>query len=109
MRMSSMGEPSPKARHVDRLIAVDATEQRDLLKPWQANSNGMDGPCGGVPEKPDDQVANLLLEAAGTAIGRGQVQRGVNILQLVVRDYRESQEAALARAALDQLAKGKCR
>lgn len=104
-----MGEMSPKAGHVDKLVGVAAAEQRDVLKLWQATSNGMDGPRGGVPEKPDDPVANLLVEAAGVAIGRGQVQHGVTILQLVVRDYRRSQEAALARAALDQLAKGRIR
>lgn len=104
-----MSEPSPKSGHAERLVDIDAAEQRDVLKLWQATSNGMDGPRGSVPEKPDDPVANLLVEAAGVAIGRGQVQRGVNILQLVVRDYRESQEAALARAALDQLAKGRSR
>jgi hypothetical protein len=42
----------------------------------KAADDGMDGPRGGIPEKPDDPVAHLLLEAAGKAIGRGQVQRG---------------------------------
>ena len=35
----------------------------------------------------------------------GDLQRGVNILRLVVRDYRESQEAAFARTVLDRLAR----
>ena len=64
----------------------------------------MDGPRGLLPDKPDDPVAHTLLEAAGTAIERGEWQRGINILNLVVRDYRQSQEAACARTVIDRLA-----
>jgi hypothetical protein len=35
---------------------------------------------------------------------RGDWQRGVNILRLVVKDYRQSQEAACARSVIDRLA-----
>jgi hypothetical protein len=38
-------------------------------------------------------VAYKLLDAAGDAMGRGDWQKGVNILRLVVKDYRHSQEA----------------
>src|SRR4051812_30806424 len=94
-----------KLQHQVKLQRIPPAEERDILKQWRRIEDGMDGPRGGVPATPDDPVANLLLEAAGQAIGHGQVQKGVNILKLVVRDYRESQEAALARSALDQLAK----
>lgn len=84
------------------LEKISARKQREVLKRWAA-SDGMDGPRGGVPETPDDPVAHLLVEAAGQAIARGQARQGVAILKLVVSEYRESQEAALARAALDHL------
>jgi hypothetical protein len=99
----------PQARDNGRLMPVDPAAKREVLELWKLADDGMNGPRGGVPEKPDDPVANLLLEAAGQAIQRGQVQRGVTILKLVVKDYRQSQEAALARAALDQLAKSRGR
>lgn len=64
----------------------------------------MDGERGGLPERPDDPVAYKLLDAAGDAFGQGRWQQGVNILRLVVRDYRHSQEAACARQVIDRLA-----
>ncbi len=69
----------------------------------------MDGPRGLLPGQPDDPVAHTLLAAAGMAIGQGDRQRGVNILKLVVRDYRQSQEAACAPQHLDHLAAGRGR
>jgi hypothetical protein len=65
---------------------------------------------GKVP--PQDESSGLvrrswacrkLLDAAGTAMNRGDWQRGVNILKPVIRDYRQSQEAACARSVMDQL------
>lgn len=78
-------------------------EGREGLRLWQRHVSGMDGPRGGVPERPDDPVAYKLVDAAGDAIGRGNWQQGVNILRLVVKDYRQSQEAALARRVIDRL------
>ena len=62
-----------------------------------------------MPERADDAVAYKLLDAAGDAIGRGDVRKGVNILTLVTRDYRHSQEAAFARTVLDRLEHGRGR
>ncbi|WP_076351868.1 hypothetical protein [Paludisphaera borealis] len=98
-----------EARPGGRLETLGQAEEREVLKAWKSAGDGMDGPRSGVPATPDDQVAHQLVEAAGQAIERGQKQKGINILKLVVRDYRESKEAALARAALDQLEKGKGR
>jgi hypothetical protein len=60
-----------------------------------------------MPKRPDDAVAYKLLDAAGDAMERGDWQRGVNILRLVVRDYRQSQEAACAHTVIDRLAESK--
>src|SRR5262245_17706939 len=98
-------EPGPKDGDPGPLWPVNADEQHEILNRWRAAGNGMDGPRGGVPSKPDDPVAYTLLEAADQVMSLGDLQRGVNILRLVVRDYRESQEAALARTVLDRLAR----
>lgn len=79
-------------------------EERDALRLWRLADDGMNGPRSSVvPQRPDDMVAYRLLEAADSAMVRGDWQRGVNILRLVVRDYRQSQEAAVARSVIDNL------
>ena len=79
-------------------------DEREVLRSWQMMDDGLNGPRGLLPDRSDDQVAHKLLDAAGDAMNRGDWQRGVNILKLVVRDYRHSQEAACARSAIDRLA-----
>lgn len=87
-----------------RLTHPDDAEQWEVMRLWQRAESGMDGERAGLPDKPDDPVAYKLLDAAGDAMGRGDWQRGVNILRLVVKDYRQSQEAACARTVIDRLA-----
>jgi hypothetical protein len=87
-----------------KLTERSPAENQEVLKLWRQADSGMDGPRGLLPDKPDDLVAHKLLEAANTAMERGEWQRGVNILKLVVRDYRQSQEAACARTVIDRLA-----
>ncbi len=60
----------------------------------------MDGPRGLLPEQPDNPVAYKLLEAAGEAMERGEWKGGLTILRLVVKEYRESKEAACARGSV---------
>lgn len=93
-------DEEPKA---DTLTHPDAAEQRGVMRMWQRAESGMDGERGQLPEQLNDPVAYKLLEAAGDAMERGDWQRGVNILRLVVRDYRQSQEAACARTVIDRL------
>jgi hypothetical protein len=100
--MSSM---SKKPSGSGRLIRPTAAEQRHVMDLWRLADSGMEGPRSSVvPDPPDDPVAYKLLEAADAAMERGDWRRGVNILKLVVRDYRQSREAALARQAIDELA-----
>jgi hypothetical protein len=87
-----------------RLIQPTADEQREAMRQWRRLESGMDGKRGELPEKPDDAVAYKLLDAAGDAMERGHWQQGINILRLVVKDYRQSQEAACARRVIDRLA-----
>jgi hypothetical protein len=95
--------PEEPAGEVKLSRSTDA-EQREALRLWRLTDDGMDGPRSSVvAERPDDPVAYKLLEAADAAMSRGDWQRGLNILRLVVRDYRRSQEAALARSAIDHL------
>jgi hypothetical protein len=96
----------PKSPREVKLTRPTAAEEQKVLSLWRIADNGMDGPRSTtVPERPDDPVAYKLLDAAGDAWERGDRQRSVNILKLVVRDYRQSQEAALARAAIDNLSR----
>jgi hypothetical protein len=74
------------------------------MRHWRMIESGVAGPRITKLEKPDDPVAHHLIEAADQAMSRGDWQRGVNILRLVVRDYCQSQEAALARTVIDRLA-----
>ena len=100
--------PVPRDAHVDVLPGLarpTPAEGREALRLWQIADDGMDGPRGQLPPQPDDPVASILLGAAGAAMNRGDMQRGVNILKLVVRDYRHSQEAACARTVIDRLAR----
>lgn len=85
------------------LTQPDAAEQRDVMRRWRQMETGMDGPRGLLPDKPDNLVAYKLLDAAGEAMERGDWQKGINILRLVVKDYRQSQEAACARQVIDRL------
>ena len=75
------------------------------MEQWRSVESGMAGERISHLEKPDDPVAHKLVDAAGEAIAQGRVQAGVHILQLVVKDYPLSQEAALSRQALDQIRK----
>jgi hypothetical protein len=92
-----------------KLIRPAAGDEREVLRQWRMVEDGMDGPRGQLPPQPDDPVAYLLLEAADAAMVRGDWQRSINILKLLVRDYRQSQEAACARSVIDQLTKGRGR
>lgn len=85
------------------LTQPDAAEQREVMRRWRAIDSGMDGPRGLLPEQPDNPIAYKLLDAAAEAMERGEWQHGINILRLVVRDYRQSQEAACARQVIDRL------
>ena len=85
-----------------RSVAPD-DEKREVMQHWRMAESGMAGPRITKLDEPDDLVAHRLLEAADQAMSRGDWQRGVNILRLVVRDYRQSQEAALARTVIDRL------
>ncbi len=96
--------PSPNGRRHGTLAPLEDAEHREVMRRWQRSESSMDGERGGLPETPDDAVAHKLLEAAGDAMGRGDWQQGVNILKLIVRDYRQSQEAACARRVIDRLA-----
>lgn len=87
-----------------RLTTPGDAEQREVMQLWQRAESGMDGKRGVLPETPDDPVAYKLLDAAGNAMNRGDWQKGVNILRLVVKDYRQSEEAACARTVIDRLA-----
>ena len=87
-----------------RLTRPKPALEREALRYWRMIDSGMAGPRGPLPGQPDDLVAYRLLDAAGMALERGDGQRGVNILRLLIRDYRQSREAAVARAAIDQLA-----
>lgn len=91
-------------RNNGTLIRPDDAEQREVMRRWQQVNSGTDGERGVLPTRPDDAVAYLLLEAAEGALGRGDWQKGANILRLVVKDYRQSQEAAFARRVIDRLA-----
>lgn len=86
-----------------RLIRPDATTHREVMRTWRQIDSGMDGPRGLLPEQPDNPVAYKLLEAAGEAMGRGEWKGGLTILRLVVKEYRESKEAACARSVIDRL------
>lgn len=81
----------------------DAEAERDALRQWRRIESDQAGPRGGMPRRPDDVVAYLLLEAAEAAEERGERQHSINILKLVIRDYRQSQEAAFARSVIDKL------
>jgi hypothetical protein len=87
-----------------KLTRPTAADERQVMSDWRRVDSGMAGPRGGMPENPDDAVAYRLIEAANAAMERGDWQRGVNILRLVIRDYRQSHEAALARTVIDRLA-----
>jgi hypothetical protein len=93
-----------RRRNHGTLIPLDAAEHREVMRRWQWVDSGTDGERGGLPATPDDLVAHKLLDAAGDAMGRGDWQKGVNILRLIVKDYRQSQEAACARRVIDRLA-----
>ncbi len=95
-------DDQPKSKGV-RLTPITAARQREVTQLWQRSENGMDGVRSGLPEQPDDLVAYKLLDAAGDAITRGDWQQATNILRLVVKDYRQSQEAACARTVIDRL------
>ena len=92
----------PKIREAT-LTIPDPAEGREVMRQWEATESGMDGPRGLLPDQPDNPVAYKLLDAAGEAMERGEWQHGVNILRLVVKDYRQSQEAACARQVIDRL------
>jgi hypothetical protein len=93
-----------QGRKPDTLARPGEAEQREVMRHWQRAESNMDGERGGLPETPDDPVAHKLLDAAGDAMGRGDWQQGVNILRLVVKDYRQSREAACACRVIDRLA-----
>jgi hypothetical protein len=95
----------PDSRNNGTLIQPHDDEQREVMTHWRRVESGMDGERGQLPETPDDAVAYKLLEAADDAMSRGDWQKGVNILRLIVKDYRQSQEAACARSVIDRLAK----
>ncbi len=63
----------------------------------------MDGERGQLPETPDDPVAYKLLDAAGVALDRGEWREGMQILRLIVKAFRHTQEAACARTVIDRL------
>ncbi len=96
--------PSPNGQKHGTLAQPGEAEQREAMRRWRRAESGMDGERAGLPETPDDPVAHKLLDAAGDAMGRGDWQQGVNILRLIVKDYRKSQEAACARRVIDRLA-----
>ena len=98
------GRNRSDSRNYGTLTQPTADEQREVMRQWRRVESGMDGERGQLPERPDDPVAFRLLEAAGEAINRGDWQKGTNILRLVVKDYRSSQEAAFARSVIDRLA-----
>lgn len=93
--------PLETRRDDGRLIEPSPEEQREAVSQWQQ----MTGKRIVTLDRPDDPIAYKLLDAAGEAIARRQVQAGIDILQVVVKDFGESQEAALARQALDQIRK----
>lgn len=95
-------DEEPKIREAT-LARPDAAEHREVMKQWEATDSGMNGPRGLLPDQPDNPIAYKLLDAAGEAMERGEWQLGINILRLVVRDYRQSQEAACARQVIDRL------
>lgn len=101
-----MDDPTtpPHRRRSGTLIPLDAAEEQEILRRWRRMECGMDGERGGLPEQPDDPIAHRLLDIAGEAMSRGEWQKGVNILRLVVKDYRHYQEAACARRVIDRLA-----
>ena len=86
-----------------RLVPLNPTREREVIRCWLDLACGRDGERGGLPDKPDDIAAFKLLDAAGIAIERGHKQKGINILRLVVVDYRKSKEAAWDRRVLDRL------
>ena len=96
-----MVEDAPQSNGT--LRTLERAERLQEVEGWQAIISQMEGPRGGMPERPDDPVAWKPLDAAGDAIGRRDWQRGVNILRLVIRDYRHSQEAAFARTVLERI------
>lgn len=100
--VTGMGQDENK-RDSGTLTDLTARQEREVMHRWRKQT-GMDGPRRTADiETPDDPVAFKLLDAAGDAIGKGEVRQGVGILKLVAKVYRDSQEAALARQALDRL------
>ena len=92
------------SRNNGTLTQPTADEQREVIRQWRRVECSLDGERGGLPDQPDDPVAYKLLEAADEVMQRGDWQKGVNVLRLVVKDYRHSQEAAFARSVIDRMA-----
>jgi hypothetical protein len=69
------------------LKPLTRAEHREVIGQWRRIASSTDGERITHLDTPDDPVAYRLLDAAGEAIARGQVQNGVNILMLVARDY----------------------
>ena len=90
-------------RDSGRLLPLGDTEHREVMRRWQGEVSGMGGARGQLPETPDDPVAHKLLDAAGEAMNRGDWRQGVEILQLVVKAFQHTQEAACARTVIDRL------
>lgn len=99
--METHATPPLEDRRDGRLIEPPPAEQRDAVRQWRQ----LAGERITRLDQPDDAIAFKLIDAAGEAIARRQVQAGVEILETVVKHFGESQEAALARQALDQIRK----
>lgn len=97
--------PPPPGPRGATLTEATADEQRQALGQWRRIESGIDGRRISELAATDDPVAHKLLDAAGDAIAGARIVEGLNILRLIVRDYRQSQEAALARQAIDQIRK----
>ncbi len=85
------------------LVPLSCTVEREVFRRSLDLACGRDGERCGLPDQPDDIAAFKLLDAAGISIERGHRQKAINIPRLVVKNYRESKEAACARRVLDRL------
>ena len=69
-----------------KLTELTAEKQREVMHRL-AGAKRHDGPRSKLPDTPDDPVAYKLLDAAGDAIGKGQLRQGIAILKLVADQF----------------------